>query len=123
MKTFLALSLAVVLLAITTAAHKPAFRSVPVCNHPSPVLVGRITLTQGVGQVSHPSIHAGQLVNFSVYSPDSLSAGARVSVAQHDEGVLVFWSHTFDSQGSFPTADEPEVHFSVWNSSGNGTYP
>lgn len=118
------LLLALFALPLLTAATWPRFRPVPVkapCL--SPVLVGRITLGAGVGQVNDPRIHAGQIVIFSVNSPDSLSEGARVSVYQQDEGVLVFWAHTFNSQGSFPTEDEPEVHFSVWNSSGPGIWP
>lgn len=123
MRTFLVLTLSAILLAITTAAHKPVLRRAPACNHPSPVLVGRITLGAGVGQVNHPYIHAGMIVIFSVNSPDSLSAGARVSVYTIDEGILVFWAHLFDAQGSNQTTDEPEVHFSVWNSNGPGTFP
>lgn len=121
MRTFLVLTLSAVLLAITTAAHKPAFRHpAPPAPQLAPALIGQVVLSEGLGVVRHPSLHAGMLVIHSVFSPDSLSAGARVSVAQLDEGILVFWAHSADP---IQTDDEPEVHFSVWNSSGPNIYP
>ena len=109
---------------VTTAAAWPRRPLPPVkAQCLAPVLVGRVNLTTGIGEVRDPRIHAGMLVIFSVVSADSLSAGARVSVNQLDEGILVFWAHLFDSQGSTQTADEPEVHFSAWDSAGHGTWP
>lgn len=122
MKIHVAFIATIVLLIATAATHHPKHRLAPPTAL-APVLIGQVVLADGVGVVRHPSIHAGMIVIFSVNSPDSLSAGARVSVYQMDDGVLFFWSHTYDSQGSFPTADEPEVHFSVWNSAGPGVYP
>lgn len=82
----------------------------------TPVMLGRITLSAGEGEVRDARLHAGMIVIFSVNSPDSLSEGARVSVSQLDEGILVFWAHNAQSQ---QTDDEPEVHFAVYDSFGH----
>jgi len=85
-----------------------------------PMLVGRAVLSEGLATVNDPRIRAGTLCIFSVVSPDSLSEDARVSVATLDNGILQFWSHDHNDN---QTDDEPEVNFSLWNSTGPNTYP
>lgn len=114
----LACLLALLVALVAVAAHRPKMGG-PRPEKPSfaPVLIGRITLGPDGGVVHDPRIEAGMLCVFSVNSPDSLSAGARVSVYQLDDGVLHFWAHNALGQ---PVPDEPEVHFIILPNAGFG---
>lgn len=76
-----------------------------------PKVIGKITLSEGYGVVHDSRLTPTDIVIHSVFSPDGLQRGHRVSVAQLDAGVLAFW---VTGEEGVPTAEEPEVHFTVY---------
>ena len=81
------------------------------CNR-CPKIVGQITLAEGYGTVYDTRILPTDIVIHSVFSPDSLQKGHRVSVNQLDVGVLTFW---VTGDEGVPTVEEPAVHFTVYS--------
>jgi hypothetical protein len=110
MKTLLCLFAVATGFLILNAAPRPRVAVQQQCHCPK--VLGRVTLDQGVGTVYHPGIAATDLVVFSVFSPDSLAKGHRVSVSQLDTGTLSFW---VTGDEGVPTNEEPEVHYAVYS--------